>query len=127
MKLLKFVVLYNLIIIFISGCATLYGNNNHEVVIDSFPHGASVKINNIDYGNTPVSIILIDLDSLIVLKMNGYKNSFIKVNSNFQRVSYWDIIFPPLFLVDWDLGNLKKIDKNSKYFNVYLEKINFKK
>ena len=127
MKLLKYAVHYSFIILFLSGCATLYGNNNHEVLIDSFPHGAQVFINNVDYGKTPISIILINLNSKIILKKQGYNDYIITINSYFQKIAYWNILFPLFFFVDWDLGNSRSISVNSKYYNIYLNKNNFEK
>ena len=72
MKLLRCGVLYNCSLLLISGCATLYGNNNHKISVDSFPHGAYVIINNIDYGITPLSVILTNINDKIIIFICKY-------------------------------------------------------
>lgn len=137
MILLKFTKLQRLSVLFsvkifilfvvvnlISGCATLYGNNNHEVAIDSFPHQASVYMDGIYYGKTPTSIILPRVNysgAVITLIKDGYESQSLQVDTEFQNVGYWNLIVLPLFLVDLGSGNMFKIKSSSTMFNIQLE------
>ncbi|MEN9391072.1 MAG: hypothetical protein RL017_369 [Pseudomonadota bacterium] len=112
------------IIMAITGCATLYGQNEHSINIDSYPHAADVYMNGVLYGRTPATVVLPRVNyqpTTIILKKYGYLSHTLQIPSQIQSVAYWDTLFPPFYLVDVGTGCLFKIKDGNTNFNIQLE------
>ena len=58
----------------ISGCATIMHGTKQKVGISSTPSGASVNVDGVSYGKTPVAANLDrNDDHIVVIKMDGYE------------------------------------------------------
>ncbi len=107
-----------------SGCATLFGDNDREIAIVTVPDGASVYMNGVNYGRTPTSLVLPRIGYVgqtITLIKPGYESQTFQVQTEFQNVGYWNLLFFPLFLVDIGTGYMFKIDSGSYAFDIRLE------
>lgn len=109
----------------IAGCATIFGYDNRTIAVNSIPEGASVYVNNILIGTTPTSVTLDDIHStnLIVLQTPGYQPASMTINSTFQSVGWWNVLFPPGFLVDAITGDMKTIPCDSRILNVRMKQL----
>lgn len=112
------------LVILSSGCATLFGNNNREIRIVTIPPGAKVYMGGVEYGRTPMSLVLPSVDytgQTITLVKSGYKNESIVIQTEFQNVGYWNLIVFPSFLIDMGTGYMFRIKPGSYEFSVPLE------
>ena len=112
MKTTKLALLYSLLLT-LSGCASIFGDNTRAVKVDSQPSGATIFVDNQQYGVTPAVITLptyIYGGKSVTVKKKGFQDQTAMVNSKFQPVALLDILFWPAFLVDGATGNIVKID-----------------
>lgn len=99
--------------LFLSGCASIGGNNTRMVKVESEPAGATILVDNQPYGVTPAVITLpsyIYGGKTVTLKKKGYQDQVMVVNSKFQPIALLDIFLWPTFIVDAATGDLVKID-----------------
>lgn len=90
-----------------------FGNTNREVHIDSEPHGANIYVNGTFYAKTPGKILLSKVPysaQKIVIAKPGYEVKSVWVTSLFQKVGYWDFLFPPAFIVDIAAGTMFQLN-----------------
>ncbi len=132
MKLPKLNVRFNIILgtyvlltsLLVNSCATLYGQNNREVIVNSIPNGAKLYMNGVEYGMTPISIILPSVgysSQKLTLKKLGYEDQDFFVETEFQNVGYWNLIVLPAFLIDLGTGYMYKIKPGYYNFSIQLE------
>jgi hypothetical protein len=99
--------------LFLTGCASIAGNNTRMVKVESEPAGATIMVDNQNYGVTPAVITLptyIYGGKSITLRKKGYQDQSMMVNSKFQPVALLDIFLWPTFIIDAATGDLVKID-----------------
>ena len=111
MKMTKLALLCALILS-ISGCASIAGDNTRAVRVESKPAGAAIYVDNQQYGVTPAVVNLptyIYGGKSITLKKPGYQEQAMMVNTKFQPIALLDIFFWPTFVIDAATGNLVKI------------------
>lgn len=107
--------------LYISGCASMFGDNTRTVKVNSKPSGANVYLNGINYGVTPTSINLpnyLYTDHTIIVKKSGYQDKGVLINGKFQPVGLLNFIFLPGFVVDAATGNALKVDPNQLNLDV---------
>jgi hypothetical protein len=112
MKLTKLAFICSMIMT-ITGCASIAGNNTRAVTVHSVPEGAAIYVDNQEYGVTPATITLpnnIYGGKSIMVKKAGYHEQTRMVNTQFQPVALLDIFLWPTFIIDGVTGNLVKID-----------------
>ena len=101
------------LLVVITGCASMFGDNSRQVAIRSNPSGASIFIDGKDYGRTPAIVTLpqyIYSGKTITLKESGYVDQDMQINSVFQIVGLWNILNLPIgFIIDAADGNMVKI------------------
>jgi hypothetical protein len=109
------ILLFSLVLV-ITGCATLFGDNERKVTINSNPTGASVYLNGNLRGATPMILILptyIYNGADVTLKKEGYYDTTVALNVKFQTVGLWNILNSGFgFLIDGATGSFVKIDPN---------------
>lgn len=108
----------------ISGCASIAGNNTRTVSVKSDPPGATILVDNQNYGRTPAVINLpsyIYGGKSVTLKKPGYEDQTKMVNSKFQPIALLNVLFWPGFLVDAATGNIVKIDPDNLNLNYRFE------
>lgn len=96
----------------LSGCASMFGDNTRDVKVDSSPQGAAIWIDNHQYGVTPAVVTLssyIYSGKIVTLKLQGYSDQSKTINSQFQPVGLFNILFWPGFLIDAATGNSVKV------------------
>lgn len=124
MKIIKLAVACAAFLV-ISGCASIAGDNTRAVKVVSYPAGAAIMVDNQQYGVTPAVITLPNYiygGKSVTLKKAGYNDHTQLVNSKFQPVALFDILFWPAFVIDGVTGNLVKIDPANLNLNYNLQR-----
>lgn len=105
-----------LILISLAGCATIFGDNDRTVKINSDPQGAKVYLNNNYIGTTPTMVVMQNIwhPSELKIEQPGQQPFITAINSKFQPVGLWNILFWPGFIVDAISGDMMKIAPNDK-------------
>lgn len=109
-----------------TGCATLFGDNDRKVTVNSNPSGANVYLNGYLRGTTPMIVTLptyIYNGADITLKKEGYADTTISVNAKFQTVGLWNVLNGFGFLIDGAAGSFVKIDPNDLSQNINLASV----
>jgi len=106
----------------LTGCATLFGENDRTVAVNSTPQGAEVYVNNQPVGVTPTNITVTSTWSptVVTFKKPGYQVQTATINNKFQVVTILDVLFWPTILVDVISGDAMKVDPASRSLNVPL-------
>lgn len=110
----------------LTGCASIVGDNTRDVRVDTRPAGATIYIENQQYGVTPAVVTLptyIYGGKSITLKKEGYRDQTMMVNSQFQTVALLDIFCWPTFIIDAATGSLVKISPANRNFITDLQVI----
>lgn len=109
----------------LTGCASIAGNNTRKVSVTSYPAGATIMVDNQPYGATPNTITLpsyIYGGKSISVQKKGYQSQYRMVNTQFQPIGLLNIIFWPGFIVDAVAGNTVKIDPADLNLEFHMEK-----
>ena len=112
-------------LITLTGCASIAGNNTRAVTINSAPQGAAIYVDNQEYGVTPATITLpnnIYGGKSIMVKKAGYHAQTRMVNTQFQPIALLDVFFWPTFIVDGVTGNLVKLDPATSNLSYHLQR-----
>lgn len=105
-------------IFILSGCASLFGNMKNEVTFRTSPEGATVTIDGVDIGRTPLNHIVNPKMGVhkITVKMAGYKTETFTMKKSLMSSN-------STFIFDWDTeiskGKIFEF-KNNGYF-IHLE------
>lgn len=124
MKVIKLALFYALFLT-ITGCASLFGDNTRAVKVDSYPAGAAIYVDNLQYGVTPAVITLPNYiygGKSVTLRKKGYQDQTIMVNSKFQPIALLDIFLWPTFIIDAVTGDIVKIDPANLNLNYKLQR-----
>lgn len=112
----------------LGGCATMFGDNDRAIKVDSQPEGAQVFFNGNPYGLTPAIITLpsyIYSGNVITVRKDGFYDQSTNINTQFQMVGLWNILTLWVgFAVDAADGNIIKIDPNQKSINIVMQSKN---
>jgi PEGA domain len=117
--------LASLLSLSIVGCATIAGDNNRAIKVDSHPAGAAIFVDGQQYGTTPAVVTLptyIYGGKSVTLRKAGYHDHTMMVNSKFQPIALLDIFLWPTFILDAATGSLVKIDPANLNLNADLER-----
>jgi len=118
-----FFIIINLLL---TSCATIISGSKNKVMIQSVPSGANIKIDEKDYGKTPLEVKLKSKKNhILVLELENYKTSETYITSKFNNQALWSLLgFPAItaisFAIDGCTGAMYKIDP--QYYIITLEK-----
>jgi hypothetical protein len=110
--------------VLLSGCASIFGDNNKSVQVNSQPANAQVFANGMPVGTTPTLVTVPSTWSPTVLtfKKKGYADQTALINTTFQPVGVLNIFFWPGFVIDAISGDMMKIRPESRMINADLSK-----
>jgi hypothetical protein len=96
---------------FAAGCATLFASGPQEVTLNSNPAGATYRYGPFS-GKTPATIEVPRkaLASFATFSLQGYETTTVPVVTGIQGSTWWDILFPIGFVVDFVTGNANKVE-----------------
>jgi hypothetical protein len=99
----------------LTACASVFGDHNRRVAVNSNPKGAQVYLNGIAMNRTPTTVTVANPmgANTITLKKEGYDVASAQVNSSFQPVGALNVLFWPGFVVDAVTGDMKKLDTHN--------------
>lgn len=109
----------------ITGCASIAGDNTRSVQVNSMPAGATVLVDNQEYGTTPTVVTLpsyIYGGKTVVVRKKGYNDQALQVNTAFQPIALLDILFWPSLIVDGATGSMVKIDPANRNLNAHMSR-----
>lgn len=101
----------------LSGCSSMFGDNNRVVKIDSAPKGAKVTVNNVAMANkTPTEAVVTDMwaPTVIQIQKPGCPTKTVTIKPEFQKVGLLNILILPGFIVDAITGDMMKIPENQR-------------
>ena len=105
----------------LSSCATIFTGTTSNIVFNSVPDGAEVKIDGFSIGTTPVDYrIKKSDDPIITFEKRGYKTKYTTLQKSFNPISLLNTIFIYAWALDFGLGSFQKFDE--KFIKLYLEK-----
>ncbi len=110
-----------LIIVSLSGCATIFGVHHRSVRVTSNKPGAKVYYDGDEVGRTPVTFNVANPafhPGKITVKKSGYDPQTKQVMTLFQAVGVLNVLFPPGFLVDAISGDMMKVNPTAMHFNL---------
>jgi len=97
MKKLTYLAL-TLALISMFGCAAVINGTSQSVTFTSDPEGATVEVDGVPYGETPVSVDLKkNRHSTVIFKKEGYKSRTMAITKRFDAAAIFSIVL-------WDLG-----------------------
>lgn len=101
----------------LSGCSSMFGDNNRVVKIDSAPKGAKVTVNNVAMANkTPTEAVVTDMwaPTVIQIQKPGCPTKTVTIKPEFQKIGLLNILILPGFIVDAITGDMMKIPENQR-------------
>jgi hypothetical protein len=120
-----------LLVLTVSGCATMVRGTQQYVPINSTPTGAQVRVNGLPKGTTPVTIPLSRRgdEYIVSLEQEGYKKWELALNRERHPWALLNILFGPfmIFGVIPDLINQANVTYTPEELNVKLEPLLVKK
>lgn len=109
----------------LAGCASIAGNNSRAVNVHTTPAGASIFVDNQEFGVSPTTITLptyIYGGKTVTVKKAGYRDQSLPVNTAFQPIAILDLLLWPTLIIDAATGNLVKIDPASTNLNFRMQR-----
>ncbi len=107
----------------LTGCSTMFGDNDRLVHVSSAPKGAHVLVNNqaID-DTTPTQIAMTSMfaPTTITVAKRGCKPQTVVITPEFQKIGLLNILIFPGFIVDAITGDMMKVPDNQKTLTMSL-------
>ena len=110
-----------------TSCMTICSKSNQGITftgengIKLYDGTNNVKLGEIKEGNSvTVNIKKKMADKTVIAKKEGYANTPMVIESNFNTKSLWNILFWPGFLIDLGTGKMNKYDPVT--YNIDMEK-----
>ncbi|NLN59886.1 MAG: PEGA domain-containing protein [Deltaproteobacteria bacterium] len=101
----------SLLVLLLSGCATMIRGASQEISIASNPSGASVKINGMPKGSTPVMIMLPRGDNQFVrIESPGYEPYEIVLENYFRPYALSNLLLFPFMPVGVIIDKVNRVD-----------------
>jgi len=113
--------LLSLGVLSLSGCSSMFGDNNRVVHINSQPKGAKVTVNNMAVeSKTPTEVVVKDMFSptVITVQKPGCAKQTVTINPEFQKVGLLNILILPGFIVDAITGDMMKVPENQRHIDL---------
>mgnify|MGYP006957079343 FL=1 len=111
----------------LTSCMTIFTKSNQPITftgengIKLYDGTNNVKLGEIKEGNSvTVKIKKKMSDRTVIAKKEGYANTPLVIESNFNAKSLWNILFWPGFLIDLGTGKMNKYDP--AIYNIDMEK-----
>lgn len=104
----------------LSGCSSLFGDNDRTVTINAVPKGATVTVNNETVPSSPTTTIKVrDMWSPTVISIQkpGCQAQNITVHPEFQKVGFLNILVLPGFVVDAITGDMMRVPEDERKFD----------
>lgn len=111
----------SMLMILVSGCATIINGNSETITFDSSPSGANVYIDGALVGKTPVSVTLKkNKKDTVMFKLDGHRTVTRELNKSFDAVALLNI-FWDLSTTDFITGAAMEYDPKNYYIEMHKE------
>lgn len=99
----------------LTSCATLFGDKDRVVRVDSEPRGATVRLNGMPYGKTPASIEISSMlgSNTIEISKEGYETIVFPVKTSVQPIAFLNLLNLLCWGIDLATGNVMRLDTKS--------------
>lgn len=107
----------------LTACASIFGDNNRVVHINSTPKDAKVVIDNVAVDSkTPTEFVVTKMWSPTIIKIErpGCSPTQVVIDPTFQKVGLWNILILPGFIIDAITGDMMKVPENQRHIDVKL-------
>lgn len=106
----------------LSGCATLFGDKDKHIRVESNPPGANVFLNGMPYGKTPTVVTITNMlgSNLLTFRMDGYDEISRPVMTSIQPIAFLNLVNIVCWGIDFATGNIYRLD--NKMIMVDLDK-----
>lgn len=108
-------------LVYLSSCATIFGEHTRTVSVDSNQANTEIFVNNISVGTTPAQVTLpryIFSNQEIVLKKSGFSDAHLPINTVMSAATVWNMFNGGIgFLIDAATGDIMRLSPYS--MNVY--------
>lgn len=111
------------VLLSLTACSTIFGENDRVVHINSAPKNATVVIDNVAVnGNTPTEMVVTKMFSPTIIKVQkpGCAPTTVIIDPMFQKVGLWNILVWPGFIIDAITGDMMKVPENQRNIDVKL-------
>jgi uncharacterized protein YceK len=109
--------------IFLSGCATVMNHDGQPIYFSSEPQGATVKVNGIQKGVTPTTILLKASNNkkVITYELDGFRTRTFELDKEFNTNIIGNVIFGGIIGIGIDTvtGNSQKYTEQSYHLIMY--------
>lgn len=108
--------------LFLSSCATLFGDKNKTVTVSTNPAGAKVYLNGAPVGKSPAQVRIASTlsSNVITVKAKGYNTITYPITTSVQPVAFLNLLNVLCWGIDFATGNVMKLDTN--YISLDLDK-----
>ena len=116
-------VMTSVLLLSLTGCSSMFGDNQRVVKIDSAPKGAKVTVNNVAMADkTPTEAVVTDMWAPTVIKVQkpGCPTKTVTIKPEFQKIGLLNILILPGFIVDAITGDMMKIPENQRTINMQM-------
>ena len=100
--------------LFLSSCATLFGDKNRTVTVSTNPAGARVYLNGAPVGKSPAQVVIASTlsSNVITVKAKGYDTITYPITTSIQPVAFLNILNLVCWGIDFATGNVMRLDTN---------------
>lgn len=107
------------LIMLLSGCASVFSSTDQKMVFKSDPVGATVYLDGLAKGVTPL-VLLVRKDEFKEVRISkaGYRDEIVLMQTKFNKIGLINIIFPFGFTTDASTGAMYSYTPESFYVNL---------
>ena len=113
------IILMTLILLIITGCASIITGSKRLVLFETDPSGAKVFVNGFEKGKTPVQL-KVRADDRIDFRLDNYSERVVVMDSKFNAIAILNAVSIIGWGIDAITGSLERVD--TKYVKVTLDK-----
>lgn len=106
------------------GCATLFGEKNRSIKVETEPTGADVFLNGLAKGKSPATVTIEDMlaGNVIEVRKSGYEGVSEIVSTSIQPMAFLNLLQLQACIIGWGVdllsGDIYKIDSQQMHFNL---------
>lgn len=122
MKKLSITLLLGVLALFGTGCASVFKGNSDNISFQSDPSGATVLLNGMKVGKTPILIPVKKSISAptVTYQLDGYEDQTVQLQNSFDPIAILNVLFWPGLIIDAATGSVMQY--NPKIYQVDLSR-----
>ena len=111
----------------LTSCATIFTGTTQKIVVQSVPDGATVSVNGMQYGQTPMDLKIsrtVFSDKTLMVELDGYKTEMFILPKKFNYVSILNFFNWVGWGIDVISGAVVKYDRDYIMLNMKSNQLN---